>query len=301
MESKLTTESSTTEIPMTSMESSTTNVTEVTTGFTTTNLSPSTPEETTKASTTETTAERSTATTSTQVTTKTTASEAVTQGPIAPESQTGTDAKTERAITVVVSVTIVGILMAILAIVFKRRKKIPFRKQRNPIGITYRHFSSGISSIYDQIILPEMDLLNFDSEKEDAGDINEVGAYYQNVHTEVESDNGNLVSTEEQKELINHGSINHVIQNGGNTKEHAVDTNGVNIENSKKISVAKNQNGESNTSIQLNESPSHVSVINVRKSSQSGASGDRPEQTMTRPNAKNETKKNVSVIHVSKS
>ncbi|XP_062581501.1 mucin-2-like [Saccostrea cucullata] len=303
---KIPTESTTTDVSTTSVESPTTNVTEEATSFTTLSLSTSIQ----KRSTTVISTKRSITATSTQSTVKSTTADPVSQGPIAPVSQTKTDAKTERAIIVVVSVTIVGILMAILGIVFKRRKKIPFRrKQRNPVGITYRHFNSGISSIYDDVVLPEMDLLNFDLENDNAEDIKEVGAYYQDVQTEDESENIKLVTrvqpTEKQGELINSVSITNVIQNGGRTREQAVVTDGVNIDNSNKKLESKNQNSESDKP--LHESPPHKSVINVKRPSQSVTSGERPEQTTTGPNssqasnkAKHDTKKNVSLIQVSK-
>ncbi|XP_062572964.1 mucin-2-like, partial [Saccostrea cucullata] len=151
---KIPTESTTTEVSTTSKDSPTTNVTEKATSFTTLSLSTSIH----KKSTTVISTNISITATSTQLTVKSTTADPVSQGPIAPASQTKTapisqtktgynqthippisqtktapisqtksapisqtkTMPTERAIIVVVSVTIVGILMAILGIVFKR-------------------------------------------------------------------------------------------------------------------------------------------------------------------------------------
>nr|XP_022317507.1 mucin-5AC-like isoform X3 [Crassostrea virginica] len=109
---------------------------------------------TTTTSTTTTTQPPAT-TTAIPVPTKSTTTSPLSNGTDSPEVQSGLDPKTERAVAVTASVTVVGLVLIVLGLIWKGRRKIHYRRKQDPFGITYRHFDSGISnSLYDSIVLP---------------------------------------------------------------------------------------------------------------------------------------------------
>jgi hypothetical protein len=130
---------------------------------------------------------------------------------------------------------------------------------------------------------------------EEMKEIGEPGAYYQEVNTEDET----LISavpsknrtTDKQREAMN----NHVTKNGvGNTAVTKITNETPRGDNNV-------LNGK--TATPLHESPSHKTLINVTNVPQSETPLDRTEHNGSAPSmtgqGDNESKKNVSVIHVS--
>ncbi|XP_056017229.1 mucin-16-like isoform X2 [Ostrea edulis] len=221
--------------------------------------------------------------------------------PVSPEPQTGIDAATERAIAVTASVSGVGIILIIIGLVCKQRKKIQnavqYRRGK-PTGITYKHYSSGIAySLYDEILLPDLNFGTLAENTEEMKEVGEFGAYYQNVDTEDETVISAVPSKDVTKGKQREAMNNHVTKNGVNN------TAVTKIMDETPRSDNNVLNGE--LTKPSHESRSHKTLINVTKVPQGERPGDRTEQSRCAPSVTGQgdgdSNKIVSVIHVSHS